>query len=474
MVVGSMTVETDVVIIGSGPGGYVAAIRAAQLGKDVIVVEREKNVGGVCLNYGCIPTKAIIHSSNFFSTIKELSEMGIEIKDYSFDINKMRDWKNGILEKLNLGISNLFEKHGIELIVGNGIFTSNNELHIQGQSDVTAIKFKKAIIATGSSPIAISGFPFESPYVITSRDALELTEIPKKLVIIGGGYIGTEMGTVYAKLGSEVHIIEMQDRLLGALDEELVSVFSKKLSNYNVTPHLKSKALGMQEKDGKAIVKINEDGVEKEIEADKVLVVVGRKPNSKDIGLENTDVTINKLGFIEVDGTRRTADTNIYAIGDVIGQPMLAHKASRDAKVAAEVIAGIPSSFDNKVIPFVVFNDPEIASVGLTELDAKNKDKNIQVGKFPLAALGRAMTLNQTDGFVKIIAEKKTGIVLGVHCVGAGASDIIAEATLAIEMGATLEDVALTIHAHPTLPESLYQAAEATMGKAIDIFQPKK
>lgn len=474
MVVGSMTVETDVLVVGSGPGGYVAAIRAAQLGKDVIVVEKEKKVGGVCLNHGCIPTKAIIHASNFFSTIEELGQMGIEIKDYSFDVNKMRDWKNGILEKLGKGISGLFEKYGIELIVGKGIFTSNNELHIQGKSDVTAIKFKKAIIATGSSPIAISGFPYESPFVMSSKDALTLTEIPKKLVIIGGGYIGTEMGTVYAKLGSEVHIVEMQDRLLGTLDEELVKVFSDKLTKYNIMPHLKSKALGMEEKNGKAIVKINEDGVEKEIEADKVLVVVGRKPNSKDLGLENTDVSINKRGFIEVDGTRRTADINIYAIGDVIGQPMLAHKASREGKIAAEVISGIPSAFDNKVIPFVVFNDPEIASVGLTELDAKNKGKDIQVGKFPFAALGRAMTLNQTDGFVKIIAEKKTGIVLGVHCVGTGASNIIAEASLAIEMGATLEDIALTIHAHPTIPESLYQAAEAAMGKAIDIFQPKK
>ncbi len=379
-----------------------------------------------------------------------------------------------INEKLNKGISGLFEKYGIELITGKGVFVSNNELRIEGKSDVTVIKFKKAIVATGSSPIEIPGFSFESDFVMTSKDALSLTQIPEKLVIIGGGYIGTEMGTVYAKLGSEVHIVEMQDRLLAGLDKELVDVFAKKLSNYNVTSHLKSKALGIEERNGKVIVKINENGEDKEIEADKILVVVGRKPNSKDIGLETTGVSINKLGFIEVDGTRRTADTNIYAIGDVIGQPMLAHKASKDAKVAAEVICGIPSAFDNKVIPFVVFNDPEIASVGLTQVDAKNKGMNVQVGKFPFAALGRAMTLNQTDGFVKIVAEKETGIVLGVHCVGTGASDIIAEATLAIEMNATLEDIALTIHAHPTLPESLAEAAEATMGKAIHIFNVKK
>lgn len=474
MVVGSMTVETDLLILGSGPGGYVAAIRASQLGKDVIIVEQEKVLGGVCLNNGCIPTKALIHASNFAKAMDEIRDFGIEVKEYNINIEKMNEWKNEIINKLNLGIKNLCDKYGIEIINGKGVFKNSNELHIEGQSDVTSIKFKKAIIATGSSPIEIPNFPFENPFVMNSKEALNLSNIPKKLVIIGGGYIGTEMGTVYAKLGSEVHIIEMESGLLSNIDQEIVNVFFKKLKKFNINAHLNSKAISMYEKDEKVFVKINEEGIEKEIDANKVLVVVGRKPNSKNIGLENTKVSVNPNGFIEVDGSRRTTDTNIYAIGDVVGQPMLAHKASREAKVAAEAICGIPSSFDNKVIPFVVFNDPEIASVGLTEKGAIDKGHNIKVGKFPFSALGRAMTLNNTEGFVKIIAEKETEIILGVHCVGPGASDIIAEATLAIELGACLEDLALTIHAHPTLPESLAEAAEATMGKAIHIFNVKK
>ncbi len=454
-------VETDVIVLGSGPGGYVAAIRAAQLGKKVTLIEESDKLGGICLNYGCIPTKAIIHASNFFSSLKDFEEMGIKINDYAFDLEKLGTWKNGIIEKLNNGIKSLLDKYGIKVIKGKGIFVNSNELKVESSS----IIFKKAIIATGSSPIEIPGFSFDNPNVWSSKEALLLNEVPKKLVIIGGGYIGTEMGTVYAKLGSEVHIVEMKDRLLPEIDKEIVSVVSKKLSEFNVRLHLKSKALGMEEKDGNVTVKIEE----KEIECDKVLVVVGRKPNSNDIGLENTKVKVNDKGFIEVNESRNTFDPNIYAVGDVIGQPMLAHKASKDGKIAAESICGLQSKFDN-VIPFVIFNDPEIASVGIKEEDAKCE---ILIGKFPFSALGRAMTLNSTEGFVKIIAEKKTKKVLGVHIVGAGASDMIAEATLAIDLGATLDDIASTIHAHPTMPESLSEAAEVAMGKAVHIFNVK-
>lgn len=474
MVMGSMTVDTDVVVIGAGPGGYVAAIRAAQLGKDVYLVDERKTLGGVCLNVGCIPTKALIHASNFFDTLKDLETVGIHIKDYEVDVKKMREWKEGILKKLSGGVSMLCQKNGIEVLNGKADFTGPNEIHIGGQSDITKVKFKNCIIATGSVPFEVPGFSFSHPKIGSSDDALAIEEIPKKVVIIGGGYIGTEMGTVYGKLGAEVHIVEMMDRLIATLDKEIVDVVARKLTQFNVHPHLKSKALGVEEKGGRFYVKIEEDGKPVDLECDKCFVVVGRRPNTAGLGLENAGVQLDNHGFIKVDQTMKTNVPHIYAIGDVVGQPMLAHKASREAHVAAECIAGLPSAFDNKVIPFVVFNDPEISSVGLTESEAKEKGKDIIVGKFPFAALGRAQTLNQTDGFVKWIAGKDTGVILGMQCVGPGASDIVSEATLAIELGATLEDVALTIHPHPTLPESLMEAAEVTLGQGIHIFTPKK
>ena len=469
MVVGSMTVEIDLVVLGGGPGGYVAAIRAAQLGKDVIIVEQEKRLGGVCLNHGCIPTKAIIHAASIFHEIPEFKEMGIEVKDFSFDINKMRDWKEGIIDKLAKGIKGLCDKYGIEVLEGKGSFVNSNELHIGGKSDVTTIKFKKAIIATGSSPIEVPGFSFENEKIMSSRDALDLKEIPKKLVVIGGGYIGTEMGTVYGKLGSEVHIVEMTDRLIPGLDKELVDVFSKRLDKFNITPHLKSKALGMEEREGKVFVKINEEGEEKEIECDKVLVVVGRKPNSPDLGLENTKVTLDKKGFIVVDGMRRTVDTNIFAIGDVAGQPMLAHKASREGKVAAEVIGGIESSFDNKVIPYVVFNDPEIASVGMTEEDAKAKGHSIKIGKFPFMASGKASSSGNKDGFIKVIFDAKTDEWLGAHMIGDNVTEMIAELVVSKKSNGTAKDLIKAIHPHPTMSEAIMEAAAASHNEVIHL-----
>lgn len=474
MVVGSMTVDADVAVIGAGPGGYVAAIRAAQLGKDVYLIDERKELGGVCLNVGCIPTKALIHASNFFGVLKDLESVGIEIENHKVNLDKMRKWKEGILSKLSSGVDMLCKKNGIEVINGRADFCGPNEIHIGGQSDITKIRFKNCIIATGSVPIEIPGFSFENPKIGTSDDALALKSIPPKVVIIGGGYIGTEMGTVYGKLGSEVHIVEMMDRLIATLDKEIVDVAAKKIQQFNVHPHLRSKALGVEEKDGKLFVKIEEDGKPAELEADQVFVVVGRKPNTQGLNLETVGVKTDDHGFIKVDNTMKTSNECIYAIGDVVGQPMLAHKASREAHVAAECIAGKKSAFDNKVIPFVVFNDPEISSVGLTESEAKEKEKNVVIGKFPFAALGRAQTLNQTDGFVKWVSDKETGVILGMQCVGPGASDIISEAALAIELGATMEDIALTIHPHPTLPESLMEAAEVALGQGIHIFTPKK
>ena len=474
MVVGSMTVDTQVAIIGAGPGGYVAAIRAAQLGKDVTLIEIEPHLGGDCLHHGCIPTKALIHASNFYNVLRDLKMLGIDIKDYTVDFQKMHAWKDGILERLNRGIQGLLTKYGVEVIQGKAVFTSSNSLRIEGKSDVTGIKFQNAIIATGSRPFEVPGFPFGHEGIISSKEALQLKEIFKKLIIIGGGYIGTEMGTVYGKLGTEVHIIEMMDRLIPQLDGEIVKIVADKLEQFNVHTHIGSKALGFEMKGGRPHVKILENGKESVIDGDKILVVVGRTPNSNGFGLEATKVKVDTHGFIEVDKQMRTADPKIFAIGDVIGQPMLAHKSSRQGKIAAEVISGKNSAFDNKVIPFVVFNDPEIASVGLTEQQARDQGYDIIIGRFPFNALGRALTINQTDGFVKVIAEKESKMLLGVHAVGPGVSDMISEAALAIEMGANTEDIALTIHPHPTLPESLMEAAEVTLGKGIHIYTGAK
>ncbi|HYD02789.1 MAG TPA: dihydrolipoyl dehydrogenase [Alphaproteobacteria bacterium] len=475
MVVGALDISTDVLVIGSGPGGYVAAIRAAQLGFEVLVVEKEKRIGGVCLHTGCIPTKALIHASDYSEVINCYKTMGITFKDVNVDLNKINSWKNGVIDELERGIKSLFKNYGIEVIEGTAVFKSNNEVHIEGKTDISNIKFKHCIIATGSSPINVPGFNFDGKYVISSTEALNLdsTGVPQHLIIIGGGYIGTELGTVYSKLGSKITIVEFTDRLIPSINSEIVSLVSNKLDKFGVTKLFNSKALGCEIRNDKVYVKISREGKEETIEGSKVLVVVGRSPNTKGIGLENTSVKLDSKGFIIVDKQQRTSVNNIFAIGDVVGQPMLAHKATREGKIAAEVIAGMPSAFDNKVIPFVVFNDPELASVGMTEPDAKAKGIDYIAVKFPFSALGRSKTLNEGEGFLKYVAEKNTRQILGVHIVGPHASDIIGEATLAIEMGATLDDIALTIHAHPSYPESLMEGAEMLLKKGIHIYNPE-
>jgi dihydrolipoamide dehydrogenase len=399
-----------------------------------------------------------------------MQAMGIRIKGYEVDISAMREWKDKIVNKLDAGIKELCARHNIEIFQGTARFVSSNEISIEGKSDVTRVQFKNAIIATGSSALPVPGFPWTHPRVMSSTEALNLERIPKRLVIIGGGYIGTEMGTVYGKLGSEVHILEMESRILSHLDQDIVEVMTRKLSQFNVHAHTSTKALGMEDIPDGVRVSIDTQGQKSTIDAEAVMVVVGRKPNSQDLGLEHTRVTLDSKEFVKVDHQMRTTDPHIFAIGDLVGNPMLAHKASREGKVAAEVISGLPSAFDNKVIPLVVFNDPEIASAGITQEEATEKGMDVIIGKFPFGALGRAMTLNKTEGFAKIIAHKQSKAILGIHCVGAGASDLISEASLAIEMGATLDDIALTIHPHPTLPEIMMEASEAGLGKSIHQF----
>ena len=475
MVVGSLDVETDVVIIGSGPGGYVAAIRAAQLGKDVIVVEKEKNIGGVCLQSGCIPTKALITSSDYYNTLNDLEMMGIHVNEYSIDLSKMTEWKDGIVTKLENGISGLFKKHGIEVVQGVASFKDEYTLALSGQSDVETITFKQAIIATGSSPIEIPGFEFDGKNIISSKEALELQEVPKKLVIVGGGYIGTEMGTVYGKLGTEVHILEGSSHLISQLDNEIVDVVAKTIERFNVTCHYGVKATKAEVNDGGVKIHFSsKDANDQTIDADKVLVVVGRKPNTSNLGLEEIGVELDEKGFVKVDSQLKTSQKNIFAIGDIVGNPMLAHKASHEGKVAAEVVAGEPVGFDNKVIPSVVFNDPELVSVGMSESEAEEKGYEVLVEKFPYAALGRAHMFGRTEGFIKMVADKKSQIILGVHAAGPHVSDIVAEATLAIEMGSTVEDVSLTIHPHPTISEGMSEVADMVLNKGVNVYQPPK
>ena len=469
MVVGSMTVETDVVIIGSGPGGYVAAIRAAQLGLDVLVVEREKTLGGVCLQHGCIPTKALIEASSYAERIEEAKRFGVNITEHSIDPQVMFSWKQGIVDKLTAGIKGLFDKHGIEVIEGVGIFESDTMLHVKGKSDVNAIRFKHAIIATGSTPIELPFARFDGENILSSRDALRLGSIPKSLTIIGGGYIGTEMATVFAKLGTRVTIIEGTERLVPSVEKQLVGPVSKKLKELGVTLHLNAKATSVETRD-ETTVTFTSDGDERTVTSEKLLVVVGRKPTSKGIGLEAAGVSVDEHGFIPTDETMRTNIKNIYAIGDVQGQPMLAHKAMRQGKVAAESIAGQPSAYDNKVVPAVVFNDPEMMSVGYTEEEARAKGYDVKSVHFPYAALAKAI-IHGKGGFIEIVADTATGVVRGIHAVGPHVSELAGEAALAIELGATVEDISLTIHPHPTVSEGLVEAADVFLGSAIHIFQ---
>ena len=462
-------VKTEIVVIGAGSGGYVAAIRLAQLGKKVVLIEEDK-LGGVCLNYGCIPSKAMIYASDFFYKIKKSSTMGINTNKVIIDFKKMQEWRDGIVFKLNKGVEFLCKKNNVPIIKGTAFFESSNRLKLINEKNTSYIDFEKAIIAVGSKPTEVPNFKFDKKKIISSREILYLNEIPKNLVVIGGGYIALELGTVYAKLGSKVCIVEMMDQILPGFDKNVVGVLQKNLKKLGMNIYLNSKTDKIR--DNKVIITSKEKG-EVVLDADKVLIAVGRYPNTKNLGLENTKVKLDDKGFINVDKSLRTNDKNIFAIGDVSTGPMLAHKASYQGKFIAEFIAGNGNIYENVVVPTVIFTDPEIASVGLGEDESKDKGIKVKIGKFPFSASSRAMTRIGTEGFVKIIANGKGNKILGVQIIGRDASDLISEAALAIKMNATLEDLASTIHPHPTLSESLMEAAEATMSKAIHILNSK-
>lgn len=473
MVVGDIAMGTQLLIVGGGPGGYVAAIRAAQLGIETTLVEAE-DLGGVCLNHGCIPSKALIQAAHRYGELDDLAEMGIEVGDRQIHPDKLQEWKSGVVSKLTGGVSNLLEHHSVEVIPGKAVFTGPKSVRVEGESSSQSIDFKHAIVATGSSQIELPGFEMDGEVVIGSRQALQLDEVPDRLVVIGGGYIGLELGTVYAQLGSEVTVVEMLDQLLPGTDPDLVQVVERHLEKLGIAYHTQSKAQSLERTDDGATVTVETPEGETTLEADKVLLSIGRRPNTAEIGLEDAKVETTDQGFIKVDHAQRTSNDKIYAIGDVAGQPMLAHKASHEGLVAAAHIAGEPAASDWLTVPAVIFTDPEIAYAGLTEAEASEHGYDPVVGKFPFQASGRALTMNVSDGFAKIVADRESEVVLGVQIVGPEASTLISEGALAIEMGARLEDLALTVHPHPTLSETIMEAAELALGQPIHITAPRK
>lgn len=465
MVVGDFPIEVDTLVVGSGPGGYVAAIRAAQLGQKVAIVEKDE-LGGVCLNVGCIPSKALISVGERFVQAQEADDMGIEVKDVKLDFSKAMKYKESVVNRLTGGVEGLLKGNKVEIIKGEAYFNDANTARVMNDDSAQTYKFKNAIIATGSRPVEIPGFAY-SKRVLNSTGALSLEKLPKKLVVIGGGYIGTELGSAYANLGTEVTILEGGKDILLGFEKQMTAIVKKGLKKKDVEIVTEALAKGVEEKDDEVKVTYEVKGEEKTIEADYVLVTVGRRPNTDEIGLEGVGIEMTDRGLIKVDKQGRTNVPNIFAIGDVVEGPQLAHKASYEAKVAAEAISGEKSEVDYVAIPAVCFTSPELATVGLSEDQAKAEGYEVVAGKFPYAANGRALALGATDGFVKIVSRKEDGLILGGQIVGANASDMISEFGLAIEAGMTLEDMAMTIHAHPTLGEIAMEAAEVALGKPI-------
>jgi dihydrolipoamide dehydrogenase len=465
------TRNVGVAIVGSGPGGYVAGIRAGQLGLKAVVIEREE-LGGVCLNWGCIPSKALIHAANLVDELKAFEGQGIKAK-VDIDAAELMAWKDGIVKKQRGGVKSLLQSNGCEHLKGEAKLTGPNTLSVKTESGTEEIRFDNLVIATGAKVIEIPGFTFDSDFCGYARHGVSYNPIPKDLVIIGGGVIGSELGMVYAKLGSKVTIVEMLPAILATTnDPDLVKPVVRRMQKLGMELLTDAKAKSAQRgNDGRGTVQVElKDGSTKSIPADKVLVAVGFKPNIASLGLEAAGVKTDAKGWIPVDQHCRTNVKHIYAIGDVTGAPLLAHRASRMGETAVEVIAGKPSAYDVRAMPLGVFTDPEIAQVGLTESEAKAKGYDVAVGLFPTSALGKGAVMHATDGLMKIVADKKSDVILGIGIAAAGACDLIAEAALALEMGTLAEDLALTVHAHPTLSEGLMEAAKAVHGEAIHII----
>jgi len=463
--------EYEVLVIGGGPGGYAAAFMAADLGMKTALIDPEENPGGVCLYRGCIPSKALLHIVKLKQEALEASEFGLSFSEPDIDVKKVREWKNSVVQKLVGGLGQLSSKRKVEHIRGVAAFKDANTVEVTYDGQSKEVSFKHAILASGSEPVSLPDVEF-SDNIMSSATALELKDIPKSLLVVGAGYIGLEIGSVYAGMGSTVTVVEMTDKLMPGADRDLVDVFAKRNKDLFEDIMLETK---VAEISGKKKLKVKLEGKhEGEYKFDKVLIAIGRKPRTSNLGLENTSVEVDDKGFVQVNEQRQTAEKSIFAIGDITGEPMLAHKASHEGKIAAEAIAGETSAYEPKAIPAVVYTDPEIAWCGITETEAKSRDIPINVVKFPWAASGRAATLGRSDGLTKLIFDPETERILGVGIAGKNAGDMIPEAVLAVEMAAVAKDFSLTMHPHPTLSETLMEAADVLYGQATHIYRPKR
>jgi len=466
--------HAQVVVLGSGPGGYTAAFRAADLGLSVVLIERHATLGGVCLNVGCIPSKALLHAAKVISESEEMSEVGISFKKPTIELDKLRDWKNSIIGKLTKGLSGLAKQRKVQIVSGNGTFVSSNLIRVETPDGVKTVSFDSAIIAAGSQVTKIPGIPYDDPRVMDSTDALDLESIPKSMLVIGGGIIGLEMATVYHALGAKISVVELADALIPGADKDIVRPLHKRLEKQYEAIYLNTKVSKLEAQKNGLKATFEGDKAPEPTVYDKVLVAVGRRPNGKLIGAEVAGIHVNDAGFIPVDKQMRTNVPNIYAIGDIVGNPMLAHKATHEGKLAAEVIAGHKVAFDAKTIPSVAYTDPELAWMGKTETQAKAEGIDFERAVFPWAASGRSLAMGRDEGITKLLFDKSTKKLIGAGMVGSNAGELIAETVLALEMGADAEDIGLTIHPHPTLSESVFFAAEIAEGSITDLYMPKK
>ena len=467
--------HTDILVIGSGPGGYAAAFRAADLGREVTLVDKDPTLGGVCLNRGCIPSKTLLHIAKVLEEAESLKKMGVTFTKPNIDIDLVRDWKNKVVSQLSGGIGQMAKARKVNTVQAEATFLSDNEVQLKSEFSTEIITFDHCVVASGSSSSIIPGIPFDNENVLTSKTALDLKKIPESLLVIGGGYIGLEMGTVFSALGSSVSVAEFLPNLLPGADPDLVKPLARKLKKEFSEIHLSTKITKVEQaKSGVMDVTMEKNGEEITKQYEQVLVSVGRKPNTEKMGVDKTNIKVNEQGFISVDKYQQTSVKNIFAIGDIVGNPMLAHKATHEGKVAAEVICGLPAAFDAKAIPAVIFTDPEIAWVGVTETEAKESGIPYEKGEFPWAASGKSLALGRNEGKTKILFDKDTKRTIGVGIVGPNAGDLISEGALAIEMGADAEDISLTVHPHPTLGETFANAAEVFEGTVTDLYIPKK
>ena len=468
-------IHAEVVVLGAGPGGYTAAFRAADLGKKVVLIERYPTLGGVCLNVGCIPSKALLHMAKVITEAEEAGHAGITFGKPKIEIDKLRTWKDGVLGKLTKGLSGLAKQRKVQVVTGRGEFASANTIRVETADGVKIVAFEQCIIAAGSSVAKIPGFPYDDPRIIDSTGALKLASVPKRMLIIGGGIIGLEMATVYDALGSKITVVELMDGLIPGADKDVVRPLAKRIEKRYEKILLKTKVAKIEaQKDGLKVTFETTDGTTSTDTFDAALMAVGRRPNGREIKAEAAGVSVNERGFIPVDKQQRTNVPHIYAIGDVCGEPMLAHKATYEAKIAAEVIAGHKAFFDARTIPSVAYTDPEIAWMGLTESQAQAQGIEYEKASFPWAASGRALATGRDEGMTKAIFDKNTRRLIGAAMVGVNAGELIAEAVLALEMGADSHDIGLTIHPHPTLSETLFFAAEMAEGTITDLYVPKK